>query len=62
MKDTTDIQFRMCDTAATAPAKRWEAFMEIMNGPNSLTDDEIRALALRRPEYSFVLAYLKEKP
>ena len=55
----TDLQRAMCNRATSAPARRLEAFLEIQNGPNPLTDSEIRALSRLRPEYAFVLAYIQ---
>jgi len=43
-------------------AERYRVFMEIMEGPNPLTDDEIRKLIEKRPAYyGFLDAFLSNK-
>jgi len=37
--------------------KLCETFMEIMNGPNPLTREEIAALAKKRPQYAILAKF-----
>lgn len=56
---TKKTQKEMCEDAILGPARRFHAFMGIMNGPNPLTDAELVTLAEKYPErYGFFKAYV----
>lgn len=59
MTDDERAQRKMCEDAELAPARRYHAFMGIMQGPNPLTDAELIALAEKYPDrYGFFRAYV----
>lgn len=52
-------QREMCEDAILSPARRFHAFMAIMNGPNPMTDDEMIKMAETYPDrYGFMKAYV----
>jgi len=61
--DDTRKQLNMCDRASRRVAWRWEALLEIQEGPNPLSAGELRAIAAKYPErYGDVIrAYLNGK-
>jgi len=54
-------QHQLYSEAQQKLAKKHETFMEIMRGPNPLTQDELRLLIKKRPEaYGCYATFLRE--